>query len=92
MKLIIVILIALFGLLQYQLWFADGGLLSAVKMHTDIRNQSQLSQKLTKRNQILVADIEDLKHGKQAVEAHARYDLGMVKKGEVFYQVVTTKH
>jgi cell division protein FtsB len=30
----------------------------------------------------------DLKHGDQAVEARARTELGLIKSGETFYQVV----
>ena len=36
---------------------------------------------------ILIADIQDLKNGNQAIEDHARADLGMIKPGEVLYQL-----
>lgn len=91
MKLVIAMLFALFVLLQYELWFAEGGLLTIYHLHHDIALQKNRNQKLHQQNQILVADIEDLKHGKEAVESHARYDLGMVKQGEVFYQQVAKK-
>jgi cell division protein FtsB len=32
--------------------------------------------------------VEDLKHGEQATEARARQELGLIKPGETFYQVV----
>ncbi|MGH8413550.1 MAG: septum formation initiator family protein, partial [Gammaproteobacteria bacterium] len=31
---------------------------------------------------------QDLKQGQAAVEEQARSDLGMIKKGETFYQIV----
>ena len=40
------------------------------------------------RNQAVEADIAELKSGEQALEERARYDLGMVKQGEIYYQVV----
>ena len=46
------------------------------------------NRQLQRRNQELGADVEDLKEGREAVEERARSELGMVKPGEVFYQVV----
>lgn len=43
---------------------------------------------LKERNQMLAAEVADLKQGYEAVEERARYDLGMIKEGETFYQVV----
>ncbi|WP_423063583.1 cell division protein FtsB [Candidiatus Paracoxiella cheracis] len=88
MKPIILILAALFILLQYELWFAAGGVVTAYRLHTNIVKQAQANKKLQERNAILMADIKDLKHGNDAVEERARNDLGMIKKGEVFYQIV----
>ena len=36
----------------------------------------------------LNAEVLDLKQGLDAIEEHAREDLGMVKEGETFYQIV----
>jgi len=33
--------------------------------------------------------VRDLKEGSEAVEERARMELGMIKKDETFYQVVT---
>ncbi len=88
MKPIIIALVLLLFLLQYELWFANGSLLSAWRLKHSIAQQKNVNKKLKKRNMILSADIKDLKSGKQSVEEHARSDLGMIKKGETFYQVV----
>jgi cell division protein FtsB len=37
---------------------------------------------------VLDAEVRDLKQGTGAIEERARNDLGMIKPGEVFYQVV----
>ena len=50
--------------------------------------QQAENAKLKQRNDALHADVEDLKHGQDAVEARARSQLGLIKPGEVFYQVV----
>ncbi|MCU7859623.1 MAG: septum formation initiator family protein, partial [Candidatus Thiodiazotropha sp. (ex Lucinoma kastoroae)] len=36
----------------------------------------------------LQAEVEDLRTGQTAIEERARSELGMIKEGEVFYQVI----
>ncbi|MCX7125228.1 MAG: cell division protein FtsB [Gammaproteobacteria bacterium] len=88
MKLILGALVILLILLQYELWFSDGGVKTVFQMQKDISAQAKKNDQLDKRNQILIAEIKDLQSGNAAIEARARNDLGMVKQGEVFYQVV----
>ncbi len=45
-------------------------------------------QKTRCTNQALDADIMGLKSGDQALEEQARFELGMVKEGEVYYQFI----
>ncbi|MER2511397.1 MAG: septum formation initiator family protein [Nitrosomonas ureae] len=40
------------------------------------------------RNNKLEAEVNDLKQGLEAIEERARSDLGMIKKGEVLFQIV----
>ena len=87
-KPIVIILVALLGLLQYELWFVPGGAMSAYRLHKAMATQTRTNKQLEKRNAVVTADIKDLKKGNDAVEERARNDLGMIKKGEVFYQVV----
>ena len=88
MKAIITGLAILFVVLQYQLWFANGSLLSAWKMQRTIEKRAVENATLEKRNDRLKMDIQDLKHGQRSLEESARSDLGMIKKDETFYQVV----
>lgn len=88
MKTILGTLVILLLLLQYEFWFSDGGMKTVWKMQKDISVQSKTNAALDKRNQILIAEIKDLQSGNAAIEARARNDLGMVKKGEVYYQIV----
>ena len=50
--------------------------------------QRQVTARLKARNAALDADVRDLKQGYEAVEERARLELGMIKKDEVFYQIV----
>ena len=53
--------------------------------------QREVNQKLEARNAALDAEVRDLKQGYEAIEERARYELGLVKDGEVFVQVPQKK-
>jgi cell division protein FtsB len=74
--------------LQYELWFASGGISEVWHLKHDIVAINEQNLELRDRNAILTADVENLKEGNEAIEERARMDLGMIKKNETFYQVV----
>lgn len=82
--LLLVMLIAL----QVKLWVGDGGMRNIHSLRQSVAEQEAQNGDLEKRNQALAADVTDLKRGKTAVEARARNNLGLIKPGEVFYQVI----
>ena len=82
------VLLAILVLLQYPLWFGNGGVFAVWSLNREIAAQEQENTQLKDRNQALEADVNDLKQGLAAIEERARMELGMVKKGEVFYQVI----
>jgi len=49
--------------------------------------QKQLAVKQL-RNEVLKAEVKDLRKGQEAIEEIARYDLGLIKKDETFFQVI----
>ena len=81
------ILMALIALLQYPLWLGKGGWLRVWDMERQLAAQQEVNQKLEVRNAGLDAEVRDLKSGLDAIEERARYELGMIKDGEVFVQV-----
>lgn len=82
------VLIVLLIALQMKLWHGNGGVREVETLRAAVKKQGEDNDKLTQRNQALGADVYDLKHGEQAVEARARAELGLIKPGETFYQVV----
>jgi len=88
MKKLLLLLIFLFVYLQYQLWFGDGSLQDVWELHQEVEMQRQENIELRERNAALQAEVTDLQQGLDAIEEHAREDLGMVKEGETFYQVI----
>ena len=83
----LILLLILVGL-QFELWSSHGGMSEVTALRASVKKQADENDKLTQRNQALAADVDDLKHGEQAVEARARGELGLIKPGETFYQVV----
>lgn len=87
-RILIAALLIVLLVLQYILWFRQGGIVSVVKLRHSVHAQQQQNAKLAASNEVLRAEVKDLKHGEAAVEEHARTDLGMVKRGETYYQVI----
>jgi len=88
MKLFIALFLVLFAALQYQLWFARGGIIDITHLNKTIAAQEAINQKQRKQNAILEAEVKELKSGQSAIEDRARSQLGMVKRDEDFYQIV----
>ncbi|WP_058441101.1 cell division protein FtsB [Legionella brunensis] len=84
---ILILLLVLIGL-QYKLWLGDGSVLQWINLEKKLEVQADENEKLLARNRAMEADILELKSGEQALEEQARYELGMVKEGEVYYQFV----
>lgn len=91
MKFLATGLLILLVLLQYRLWLGEGGMREVSRLRADIEVQREQNSQLKERNRTLAAEVQDLKKGTVAIEERARTDLGMVGKGETFYQVVTPK-
>jgi cell division protein FtsB len=88
MKVIITILLILFVVLQAKLWSSDGGLKEVWKLNREVAVLKDEKQQREERNAALEAEVKDLKEGLEAIEERARSELGMIKKGETFYQLV----
>ena len=80
-------LVVLIAMLQYPLWLGKGGWIRVWDYERQLQAQRQVNQKLEQRNAGLDAEVRDLKSGLDAIEERARYELGMIKDGEVFVQV-----
>ncbi len=87
-KLATYFLLGILVLLQYPLWFGDGGVIAVWRLNREIAAQQKENAQLKERNQTLEAQVNDLKQGLEVIEGRARSELGMVKKGETFYQVI----
>ena len=89
MKYLAAALLILLVLLQYRLWFGQGGMREVGRLRAEIAAQRDENQTLRERNRTLAAEVQDLKKGTVAIEERARTDLGMIGKSETFFQVVS---
>ena len=81
-------LLVLIAALQLKLWTGTGGTPDVARLRARVEAQRAENETLKKRNEALAADVRDLKEGREGVEERARSELGMVKPGETFYQVI----
>jgi len=88
MRRLAAILVIFLLVLQYHLWFGNGGLLRTWQLEDRVAQQKAENAKLDERNKALEAEVRDLKQGIEAIEERARTDIGMIKKDETFFQVV----
>ena len=88
MRRLIAVLIVLVVMLQYRLWIGQGSLTELRSFKQDIALQEMELARLLTRNQELQAEVVDLNEGEEALEERARTELGMIKAGEIFIQVI----
>ena len=74
--------------LQYKYWFGKSGYFEVRILADQVEQQVRLNDQLRERNRVRRAEVDGFRDGLEAVEAHARFDLGMVVEGETFYLVV----
>lgn len=88
MRLITVTLVVFLALFQYRLWFGKNSVPDYLDLKEEMSRQQLANDKLTQRNKLLYADIDDLKSGLEAIEERARNELGMIKEGETFFRLI----
>ncbi|RTZ72614.1 MAG: cell division protein FtsB [Gammaproteobacteria bacterium] len=88
LRLLTILLLVMFFVLQYRQWVGQGSLAEVASLERRIQRQQARIAEMEERNAMLRAEVESLKKGLDVVEARAREDLGMIREGETFYQVI----
>ena len=91
MKIIAFVLLVLFLWLQYKIWLQDGGVPEVIQLQDEVEQVKAEVESLRERNASLDAEVKDLKKGLDAIEERARSEMGMIREGEVYYQVIEPK-
>lgn len=82
------ILLALALIMAYRLLFAPGSIAEQRRLEAQVSEQASINARLRERNAVLEREVLELKTGQKGVEQRAREELGLVREGETFYQVV----
>lgn len=88
MRRLTLVLTALILALQWPLWFGKGSVFRVWQLERQLSEQNVSVQRLQMRNNALAAEVRDLKIGTGALEERSRVELGMIRKGEIFFQIL----
>jgi cell division protein FtsB len=88
LKIVIIVLALLFMALQYHLWFGEGSWPRAQAVREKLELQMSENEKLQQSNATMEAEVLDLKTGLDAIEERARVDLGLVRQGDEYFQII----
>ena len=84
MRPLLLVLLGLFVLLQYRLWFGDGGIRERQILEAQVKEGETSNRVLRERNDALAQQVLELQEGSEMLEAVAREELGLVREGEEF--------
>lgn len=82
------VLVLLLLVMAYRLLFAQGSVAEQRRLHHQVEEQTRINVQLRDRNAVLEREVLELQTGNKGVEQRAREELGLVREGETFYQIV----
>jgi cell division protein FtsB len=88
LQLIFGVLLVVLLVLQYRLWVGEGSLAGVMQLKRQMAMQSAELADLRERNATLQAEVDDLRQGLEAIEARARTELGLIRPGETYFQLL----
>ena len=71
--------------LQLRLWIGKGRMADVSGLSVKVERQTGENGRKQRRNELLKAEIVDLRDCLEAIEAKARSELGLIKEGEIFF-------
>lgn len=88
MKTCYLVLSLLLIALQLRLWAGEGSLAEVHQLERQIALQEAENERLLIRNDLLRAEVVDLRNSVGSIEERARSELGMIRSGETFFLLV----
>jgi len=87
-RVILLALVILLGLSQYQLWVGTGSLAELQRLRDDLARQALENARLASRNAALANEVQAIKTDAQAIEELLRSRFGYVREGETFVRLI----
>ena len=91
MRPLLLLLVGLLALLQYQLWFGEGGIKERRALERQAVVGEDANATLRQRNDTLARQVLELQEGTEMLEAVAREELGLVREGEEYILFIDEK-
>lgn len=88
MKWVSLVLIAALAYVHFHLWLGKDGWDHHLDLQERLKVQLAVNEDASQRNATLQAELEDLDSGGDAIGELARFELGYIGEGEVFYRIV----
>ena len=82
------VLIVLLVVIHAQLWVGRGSLPNVTALQRKVDQQKAANAQARLVNEQLASEVQDLREGLEMVEERARTELGMVRQGEIYVQVM----
>jgi cell division protein FtsB len=83
MRLVTLLLLALIGWVQAELWVGKAGMAHVLDKRAELKALQAANAAAKQRNDRLQAEVSDLKEGLEMVEEKARSELAMVRPDEL---------
>ncbi len=90
-KLVLLIFIGMLIFLQYAFWAGNQNVIDRYLLNLQVDDARIENRELHDRNDRLHEDVIDIKSRLGAIESQARFDLGLIKSGETYYQIVRSE-
>jgi len=87
-KIFSALLVVVIFMLQYNIWYSDGGQVKLDSMAVAIQQQKEQVELLKSQNKQLKKEINLLRRHPEVLEEKAREQLGLIKKDEIFYRII----
>lgn len=85
------ILLFIVIMLQAQLWCSHGGVEKVLILKKSLAVAQNAVNEAQTRNARLIEEVKRIQNSRETIETQARYDLGMVKQGEEYVQIVPSE-
>lgn len=85
------IIILLILWIQYHVWYGAKSKNTLLALSQDISEQQRFNDELVKQNNELKTEVLLLRNNPKILEEKAREQLGLIKKGEIFYRVIPSE-